>query len=63
MSLILQDVGLLILDGIAFWASQSRLSSLLDAGVQFSVQARSEGCCADASVLMCRSEWQEETAM
>ncbi|WP_233992436.1 DUF6992 family protein [Salinibacter altiplanensis] len=36
-SLILQGVGLLVLDGIAFWASRSRLSSLLDAGVQLSV--------------------------
>lgn len=38
-SLILQGVGLLVLDGIAFFASRGRLSSLLDAGVQLSVQA------------------------
>lgn len=38
-SLILQGVGLLVLDGIAFWASRGRLSSLLDAGTQLSVQA------------------------
>jgi sulfite exporter TauE/SafE len=36
-SLILQGVGLLVLDGIAFWASRGRLSSLLDAGVHLSV--------------------------
>ena len=38
-SLVLQGAGLLVLDGIAFFASRSRLSSLLDAGVQLSVQA------------------------
>ena len=37
-SLILQGVGLLVLDGIAFWASRGRLALLLDAGVQLSVQ-------------------------
>ena len=42
-SLILQGVGLLVLDGIAFWASRGRLSSLLDAGVQLSVQAAQMG--------------------
>ncbi|MFB6097960.1 MAG: hypothetical protein ABEK84_02395 [Salinibacter sp.] len=42
-SLILQGVGLLVLDGVAFWASRSRLSSLLDAGVQLSVQAAPTG--------------------
>ncbi|WP_263786527.1 DUF6992 family protein [Salinibacter grassmerensis] len=42
-SLILQGVGLLVLDGIAFWASRGRLSSLLDAGVQLSVQAGPTG--------------------
>ena len=38
-SLILQGVGLLVLDGIAYWASRGRLSSLLDAGVHVSLQA------------------------
>ena len=42
-SLILQGMGLLVLDGIAFWASRGRLSSLLDAGVQLSVQAAPAG--------------------
>ncbi|PSQ90997.1 MAG: hypothetical protein BRD30_03885, partial [Bacteroidetes bacterium QH_2_63_10] len=42
-SLILQGVGLLVLDGIAFWASRGRLSSLLDAGVQLSVHAAPTG--------------------
>jgi len=38
-SLILQGAGLLVLDGIAFWASRGRITSLLDAGMQLSVQA------------------------
>ena len=42
-SLILQGVGLLVLDGIAFWASRARLSSLVDAGLQLSVQAAPTG--------------------
>ena len=42
-SLILQGVGLLVLDGIAFWASRGRLASLLDAGTQLSVQAAPTG--------------------
>lgn len=42
-SLILQGVGLLVLDGIAFWASRARLSSLFDAGLQLSVQAAPTG--------------------
>lgn len=42
-SLILQGVGLLVLDGIAFWASRGRLASLLDAGTQLSVQAGPTG--------------------
>jgi hypothetical protein len=42
-SLILQGVGLLVLDGIAFLASRGRLSSLLDAGVELSVQAAPTG--------------------
>ena len=42
-SLILQGVGLLVFDGIAFWASRGRLSSLLDAGVHLSVQAAPTG--------------------
>ena len=42
-SLVLQGAGLLVLDGIAFFASRSRLSSLLDAGVQLSVQAAPTG--------------------
>jgi hypothetical protein len=42
-SLILQGVGLLVLDGIAFLASRGRLASLLDAGVQLSVQAAPTG--------------------
>ncbi len=42
-ALILQGIGLLVLDGIAFWASRGRLSSLLDAGVQLSVQAAPTG--------------------
>lgn len=42
-SLILQGMGLLVLDGIAFWASRGRLASLLDAGVQLSVQAAPAG--------------------
>jgi hypothetical protein len=42
-SLILQGVGLLMLDGIAFWASRGRLASLLDAGTQLSVQAAPTG--------------------
>ena len=42
-SLILQGAGLLVLDGIAFFASRSRLSSLLDTGVQLSVQAAPTG--------------------
>ena len=36
-SLILQGVGLLVLDGIAFWASRGRPSSLLEAGVELSL--------------------------
>jgi hypothetical protein len=35
-SLILQGAGLLVLDGIAFFASRARLSTLLDAGVSLS---------------------------
>ena len=42
-SLILQGVGLLVLDGIAFWASRGRLASLLEAGTQLSVQAAPTG--------------------
>ncbi len=42
-SLILQGFGLLVLDGIAYWASRVRLSSLLDAGVQLSVEAAPTG--------------------
>ena len=42
-SLILQGIGLLVLDGIAFWASRGRLSSLLEAGVELSVQAAPTG--------------------
>jgi hypothetical protein len=42
-SLILQGAGLLVLDGIAFWASRGRLSSLLDAGVQLSVHPAPTG--------------------
>ncbi|MFB6231450.1 MAG: hypothetical protein ABEL04_09855 [Salinibacter sp.] len=42
-SLILQGVGLLVLDGIAFLASRGRLASLLDAGVELSVQAAPTG--------------------
>jgi hypothetical protein len=42
-SLILQGAGLLVLDGIAFWASRDRLASLLDVGMQFSVQATPMG--------------------
>jgi hypothetical protein len=42
-SLILQGVGLLVLDGIAFLASRGRLSSLLEAGVELSVQAAPTG--------------------
>jgi hypothetical protein len=42
-SLILQGVGLLVLDGIAFLASRGRLSSLLEAGVQLSVQTAPTG--------------------
>ena len=42
-SLILQGVGLLVLDSIAFWASRGRLASLLEAGVQLSVQAAPMG--------------------
>lgn len=42
-SLILQGIGLLVLDGIAYWASRARLSSLLDAGVQLSVEAAPNG--------------------
>ena len=42
-SLILQGVGLLVLDGVAFWASRGRLASLLDAGTQLSVQAAPTG--------------------
>ncbi len=42
-SLILQGIGLFVLDGIAFLASRGRLSSLLDAGVQLSVQATPMG--------------------
>ena len=37
-SLIVQGAGLLVLDGIAFFASRARLSSLLDAGVSLSLQ-------------------------
>jgi hypothetical protein len=36
-SLILQGAGLLVLDGIAFFASRARLADLLDAGVSLSV--------------------------
>jgi hypothetical protein len=36
-SLILQGAGLLVLDGIAFFASRARLGTLLDAGVSLSV--------------------------
>ena len=42
-SLILQGLGLLVLDGIAFWASRDRLDSLLDVGMQLSVQATPMG--------------------
>jgi sulfite exporter TauE/SafE len=42
-ALILQGVGLLVLDGIAFWASRGRLSSLLDAGMHLSLQAGPTG--------------------
>jgi hypothetical protein len=42
-SLILQGVGLLVLDGIAFLASRGRLSSLLEAGVELSVQTAPTG--------------------
>ena len=42
-ALILQGAGLLVLDAVAFWASRGRLSSLLDAGVQLSVQAAPTG--------------------
>jgi hypothetical protein len=42
-SLILQGVGLLVLDGIAFLASRGRLSSLLETGVELSVQAAPTG--------------------
>jgi len=42
-SLILQGAGLLVLDGITFLASRGRLASLLDAGVQLSVQAAPAG--------------------
>lgn len=42
-SLVLQGLGLFVLDGIAYWASRARLSSLLDAGVQLSVQAAPTG--------------------
>ena len=43
VSLILQGAGLLVLDGIAFWASRGRLSTLLDAGVQLSVHPAPTG--------------------
>lgn len=36
-SLILQGAGLLVLDGLAFFASRARLASLLEAGVSLSV--------------------------
>ncbi len=42
-SLILQGAGLLVLDGIAFWASRGRLASLLDAGVQLSMRPAPTG--------------------
>ena len=42
-SLILQGAGLLVLDGIAFWASRGRLASLLDAGVQLSMHPAPTG--------------------
>jgi len=42
-SLILQGAGLLVLDGIAFWASRGRLSSLLEAGVQLSMHPAPTG--------------------
>jgi len=42
-ALILQGAGLLVLDGIAFWGSRGRLSSLLDAGMQLSVHAGRTG--------------------
>lgn len=37
-SLIVQGIGLLVLDGVAFFASRARLTSLLDAGVTLSLQ-------------------------
>jgi hypothetical protein len=42
-SLILQGIGLFVLDALAYWASRARLSSLLDAGVQLSVEAAPTG--------------------
>jgi len=42
-SLILQGAGLLVLDGIAFFASRARLSTLLEAGVSLSVQPLPSG--------------------
>ena len=42
-SLILQGVGLLVLDAIAFFASRGRLASLLDAKVQLSMQSVPSG--------------------
>jgi len=42
-SLILQGAGLLVLDGIAFFASRARLASLLDAGMTLSLQPHPTG--------------------
>ena len=42
-SLILQGAGLLVLDGIAFFASRARLADLLDAGVSLSVHPLPSG--------------------
>lgn len=42
-ALLLQGAGLLVLDGIAFWASRTRLDALLEAGTAVSLQPTPTG--------------------